>query len=576
MSEHPINIWRKKLEHLQREEAIATDPSERFKLQQQIEDAKRKISELALEREDSNQLDRDVPRTRSKQFLESLLYFKDYLPFLGFLAALIGLIPGIRFTQPAIAALLFSLLWILYLGNKAYRSFGTTRSMPGPRALWQIIFNQLPPQKGKTVKQGVVNVLIIFDNSTESLVDSLCQEYRRSILQITRFKYTSNFKRDSLLTLLGNSDAVYFFCTEAIEQNADIYDIVNNWAVNHSDKPVLAVNFLPPDAPYNWAFNLIPKAGAVSGLWQLLARATERARQWRGQADLFQRIWIWSLLVAALLCAFLYWSYYKAAQHESEVTSQLDLKQKKLHQWEKTDSNDLIRLQELWNALADARTSGTLRDDGERARAALKSFADYVAADLKDRQGMSSDTGAVSFWRKYEHQETKKTYFVGVARSDNDPLACNEGGLDAGTLTYPSIISCAIGERSVVRWRVNMNNGEDASWQNDRVTGYWRTASDAAPVLEFAGNGHKCRWMDRKKDRTAILCIGIAPRLGAVESGVCMSTTNAKGFPEEEWTKHYLYQAVSVMQLIPDELLITQGRRDQCKNDPERNPVSVH
>ncbi|HBB96351.1 MAG TPA: hypothetical protein DC054_13270 [Blastocatellia bacterium] len=569
MSEHPIDLWRKKLEHLQREEALATDPGERFKLQQQIADAKQKISELTLDQQDSNQLQKDSGRTRSNQFLESLLYFKDYLPFLGVLAALIGLIPGVRFTQPAIAALLFFSLWILYLGRKAYRTFGTTRSMPGPRALWQIIFNQLLPQKGTQLNQNLVKVLIIYDGSTESVVDSLAQEYRRSILQIIRFKYTSKFERNTLLTLLESSDAVYFFCTEAIEQNAEIYDIVNNWSVSHSDKPVLAVNFLPPDASYNWAFNLIPKAGAVSGLWQLLARATERARQWRGQADLFQRIWIWSLVVAALLCAFLYWSYFKAAQYASE-------EQTKLHQWEKTDSNDLIRLQDLWNALADARTSGTLKDDGERARAALKSFADYVAADLKDRQGVSSDTGAVSFWRKYEDQETKKTYFVGVARSDNDPLACNEGGLDAATLTYPSIISCAIGERSVVRWRVNMNNGEDASWQNGRVTGYWRTPSDAAPLLEFAGNGRKCRWMDRKKDRTGILCIGIAPRLGAVESGVCISTTNAKGFPEEEWTKHYLYQAISVMQLIPDELLLTKDRRDQCKNNPERNPVSIH
>lgn len=42
-----VAIWKQKLEYLQTQEAISADPSQKFAMQQQIEEAKRKIQELS-------------------------------------------------------------------------------------------------------------------------------------------------------------------------------------------------------------------------------------------------------------------------------------------------------------------------------------------------------------------------------------------------------------------------------------------------------------------------------------------------------------------------------------------------
>lgn len=49
MSERPIDIWRKRLEYFQAEEAKASDAAQKFTLQEQIEEAKQKIAEFERE-----------------------------------------------------------------------------------------------------------------------------------------------------------------------------------------------------------------------------------------------------------------------------------------------------------------------------------------------------------------------------------------------------------------------------------------------------------------------------------------------------------------------------------------------
>ena len=49
MSDDALSIWREKLAHLQREQAIASDPSNKFSIDKAIAEAKSRIAELEAE-----------------------------------------------------------------------------------------------------------------------------------------------------------------------------------------------------------------------------------------------------------------------------------------------------------------------------------------------------------------------------------------------------------------------------------------------------------------------------------------------------------------------------------------------
>ncbi len=46
VSDRPIDIWKRKLEHLQKAEAMASDPAAQFTIREQIKDAQRHIADL--------------------------------------------------------------------------------------------------------------------------------------------------------------------------------------------------------------------------------------------------------------------------------------------------------------------------------------------------------------------------------------------------------------------------------------------------------------------------------------------------------------------------------------------------
>jgi hypothetical protein len=235
---------------------------------------------------------------------------------------------------------------------------------------------------------------------------------------------------------------------------------------------------------------------------------------------------------------------------------------------------DLYELYGFWNRLVPVRKTifDVLESQQEKeeavgaiAREALKGFAEYIEAELRRHQGVTSDSGSVSFWRKYEDRENKTVYFVEVVRSDGIQPTCFNGAFDPNMKEYPPIIGCAIEETSFVRWRDKLKDGDDASWSKDGdVNGRWTIAADGTQFVELPST--KCRYKESRHKRTELVCLGaISEDQGTpLKSGVCLSTDQA--FRREEWTKHYLYQAVSIMQLLPDELLITNERRAQCRS----------
>ena len=49
MSERPVDIWRRKLEHLQKAEATVSDPAQLFSIREQIKEAEQRIADLESE-----------------------------------------------------------------------------------------------------------------------------------------------------------------------------------------------------------------------------------------------------------------------------------------------------------------------------------------------------------------------------------------------------------------------------------------------------------------------------------------------------------------------------------------------
>lgn len=507
---------------------------------------------------------------------KGLAYYVHYLPFIVILALTAVLLAPVPLLSPAIrmvfGGLFFgSLVWILCLAVKASRAFGTTEPVPAPSDLWQSVFKQLLPQQGQKHQGAGLEILVICDRSTEETFEQINTHYTPDIVEIRKFTYSSsNFDKSDLKNALETADAVYFFCTDEIHRGREPYDTVNNWGVDHSHKPILAVNFRPPESRYQWTFNLIPQTEAVPGVWRLLARSTERASQLRELTNTFQRVWVVTIIIALFYLGLMGLSSWRASsqwvahlgndnQHREE--------DKKLLQME---SGDLERLRTFRNEAAMValrntieslpKTEDSLNDKegspGVLARQALTVFAAYLKRDMENRS-MAEETGSISFWRKYTDPKTGKPYIVKVAKSGSKD-DCFPGVLDPGKLN--SIAACAVESTSFVRWRRYPRNEENASLSRQGKQNGYGIKHEGEAAIQLEG-GEKCGFVKGENIRNGTICVGIGD--GSLKSGICLSTDN--NFPKEEWIKHHLYEAVSIMEIIPDSLLISEKHLKICR-----------
>lgn len=551
----------------------------------------------------------------------SLLYLAGYIPFITAPVLLIvWFIVGFKLEPEIIVAFLICLLLILYQAYKAYLTFGSTRPAPAPRPLWQIIFNQLPPQRGTGRGRNKLHILIISDETTQKDVESIRKKYigidpqgnalearSNDLLGIDNFEYTPEFEEKNLLDSLNSSDAIYFFWTKKVKDSKDFYAIINQWAIDNSHKPVLVVNFLPRK-DYDLAFNYIPASEKVSGLWQLLARATERANQLRLQTTTFRRIWLGTIVITILITTAFIWSSYEWSKRVEELKNR--------------DSMGVNELESLWASLEKARwriealpptelqmnmksfdevvsdvrktQSDTKSFDevvnrirvslesrtGKRipaevtsdVRKSLDEFANYVLKDLMSRQGIEEgrDKSQLTFWRRYIDKDDNKTYACQVAGSGSFDDDCFPHSFDIQKTGYTYLINGALEKEVFVLWRDDFQKGNPASWSNKgEVTGYWNLDNNNSGFVEFLDN-QKCFFTpipEPKKDnyRKGLICLGVSSSDGLIKSGICLDTPKQPDFIQTEWTRNYLYRAISIMQLLPDGLLITDEMREACR-----------
>ncbi len=511
-----------------------------------------------------------------------LAYYVHYIPFLVIFAiAALHLAPVPTLSQPIriVFGALFvcSSVWIFCLAVKASRAFGTTEPVPAPSDLWQSIFKQLLPQQGKKHPGTGLEILVICDGSTEGTFEKIDTHYTPDIVEIRKFKYSSsNFNKSDLKNALRTADAVYFFCTEEIHRDREPFDTVNDWGIDNSHKPILAVNFRPPESGYQWTFNLIPQTEAVPGVWRLLARSTERASQLRELTNTLQRVWISTIIIAlfffGLMGLSLWLSSNQWVKHldddntHAENDNRHQREDQKLSQMSDGDLERLKKLRNdaamssLRNLIGSLQKAEGLQSDkdgspGVIARQALAGFATYLKTDMENR-GMADDTGSISFWRKYVDPETGKPYIVKVARSGGQD-DCFSGVLDQSKLN--SIVACAVELTNFVRWHKDMMPGAEASWSMQGFKNGYAITYDETVAIQLLSN-EKCGFLKGENKRTGTMCVGIGDN---PKSGLCLSTN--KTFPKEEWTKHYLYQAVSIMEIIPDNLLISVDHLKKCR-----------
>jgi hypothetical protein len=188
------------------------------------------------------------------------------------------------------------------------------------------------------------------------------------------------------------------------------------------------------------------------------------------------------------------------------------------------------------------------------------------------RQGVEEgpDKSQLTFWRKYTDKENGVTYARQVAGSGNFPSDCFIGSYDSKISGYSHIISGAIEKQVFVLWRNDLKKGDPVSWSNDGdAMGNREIDVNGIGFIEFSDH-NKCFFTPLKNKldnrRKGLICLGVSSPEGTVHSGICLDTPLQPDFLQTEWTKNYLYRVASIMQLLPDDLLITAEMRKQCRD----------
>lgn len=489
-------------------------------------------------------------------------YYINYIPFailiaisLFFLAALSlsdRLDLRIKLTVLLLVLSGISVLWIVGLGLYAFKSFDVNRPIPAPAALWHLLFNKLATAVGRTERLLTKpKVLIISDRERQNIAYRIEQEYSGTYLELAHFICPRNFenKGTNLKELLDKSQALYLFRTEATKEgNTQLWKILNKWVTEASHKPVFVVDFLPDD--YQLPFTRIPEAQAISGIWKLLAHGNERANLWRAQATTYRQFWF---ITVSVLIGIL-------------ILLGLPLFQKKRELNIRNRVGEETLRDQLWTPLET--TSQTLKaPQPDNVRKLLAHYAAYEFKDLLDRLDIPEKGRQLTFWRELTY-ENGKNYTCLIAASSPRDLVCYPG-------EDSYLINCAINHKQFVLWRQDFSNKDKAAWKrNGTANGHYESNSGA--ILFEGPSSSKCSFRERPHRRTGILCLGIEgmPPSYEHESGLCLSDSGedahtSMDFLANEWTRNYLLRSISVMKLLPNELLQTQEVLDAMKKADE-------
>lgn len=155
--------------------------------------------------------------------------------------------------------------------------------------------NQLLPNTTKKFLGLKTNLVIVGDGESQRIFEELRDELQTidDDLDINDFVSDSrdrDLQRGQLLDVLAGADAVIVVRTHGLEKQPWIYDVVESWAGQNSNAPVLVIDKIESSGaalqlnPIPERFYFIPDHQA-SLPWRLLKRASERSLAWRNQAS---------------------------------------------------------------------------------------------------------------------------------------------------------------------------------------------------------------------------------------------------------------------------------------------------
>lgn len=179
----------------------------------------------------------------------------------------------------------------------------------------------------------------------------------------------------------------------------------------------------------------------------------------------------------------------------------------------------------------------------------LNNYALYSFNDLTNRMSDPQEgEGHMSFWRT----SSDGTYYQQVARS--------HPGQEYRTFetTQSPIVRCAIENNAFILWTKDQVELEEAVWGLDgQVIGHRKGAN-----IEFDKEASvpRCNRVDIPGDdkTTGLLCVGLTsiPQNKGIKSAVCIDVPfNDVSFLKESGTRNYLLQTLSIMHLLPNEVL---------------------
>jgi hypothetical protein len=612
-----------------------------------------------------------MSNTKKSNAVSIWKYIELFTALASFIAPILGSVFHVNASDTLIAVYIFFVLLgivlLLRLWRNAVKAYIQKMPLPPPEIFWRILFNKLPPARGRSIIPATINILAIYDPSTKADYDKLYENFKSSEkenkLNIIPYEYPKDYPTSSITEALEKSQAAYLFLGQEIGLDKEFQATINSWSEQETQKPILVVEM--NDQPYTLPFDIVPDTEARTGLWRLLSRSIERTELWYEQATSYRNVWIITFLCMALLLASTIFLYLQNAHlrdklirrdqsvsnhhhiiardfqgfREEMAASLKDSKQnfalefrvsevknavkmisalkgwadpastylmtrfaprtRELLEWhdatrqpnpELTDalidelncsledpdmhksgqfsvseeaqqlSKQPLQGEAVWRLnrmlLEDAYPSELSKQSNHDSnlkntfQKTLDKYALYSFNEFKSRMSESqSGEGHMSFWRL----SPDGNYYQQVARSHPGVV------YRTFDIEQNPIVKCAIENNAFTLWTKDAGNGDAVAWSLDGETtlANWKDGN-----INFSP-GHpvpQCTrvQIDRDDKTTGLLCVGMAStsRDTEIKSGLCIDVPYKDvEFLKEAGARNYLMQTLSMMHLIPSEML---------------------
>lgn len=175
-----------------------------------------------------------------------------------------------------------------------------------------LITDNLLPNKTKKYLGLKANIAVVGDQTCKGMFESLRAHLQQvdSDLQISQFNFAEEIDRDlqqgGLWDVLSGAGSVILVRTAILEKEDWIYTVVNQWAFQNSNVPIVVIDKLA-QTPLPMQLNKITEKfyfipdHQPSLSWRLLKRANGRSLSWRNQATFNRSITLAALILVLTL-----------------------------------------------------------------------------------------------------------------------------------------------------------------------------------------------------------------------------------------------------------------------------------